>query len=209
MSKNLQFYGQFDYKLDNYLYDNFFKDKMNGISIEAGASDGVTENTTKFFEETLNWKTYNVEPLPIWFEKLIVNRPNSININRALHPTAHDLEVEFNVPDLYYYGVVNHLGSLNKENLEKYNVDVVTINVKTTTYNKIIEENNIHELDLFVLDIEGYEIEFLKTFNNWKIYPTVLVIEVGHLDSDIITNIVSKKYKLYDRQYVNNIYVII
>jgi len=39
------------------LYENFFKDKKCGLSIEAGASNGILENTTKFFEEYLNWKT--------------------------------------------------------------------------------------------------------------------------------------------------------
>lgn len=132
-----------------------------------------------------------------------------MNINRALHPSTDELEVEFSIPNLSVYGLVNHLGSLNKNNLLKYGTDIKTIIVKTTTYNKIIGDNNIKELDLFVLDIEGYEIEFLKSFNDWKVYPKIFVIEIGHLDENIITNNISGKYTLYDKQYVNNIYKLI
>ena len=39
--------------LDKYLYETFFKDKKCGFSIEAGASNGILENSTKFFEEYL------------------------------------------------------------------------------------------------------------------------------------------------------------
>jgi FkbM family methyltransferase len=203
----MKFYGQFNPPLDKYLYENFFKDKKCGLSIEAGASNGILENTTKFFEEYLNWKTINVEPLPQWYNELIINRPKSININKALHPFTDELDICFNIPILDHYGDKNHLGSINKNNLIKYNKKIKTINVKTITYNKIIEDNKITDIDLFVLDIEGYEEEFLKSFNEWKIYPKVFVIEIGHIDNSIINNIIKDKYNLYDRQFVNNIYL--
>jgi len=92
--------------------------------------------------------------------------------------------------------------------LIKYNTEIKTISVKTITYNKIIEDNKITELDLFVLDIEGYEEEFLKSFNEWKIYPKVFVIEIGHIDDNIINSFIKDKYNFYDRQFVNNIYLL-
>jgi FkbM family methyltransferase len=167
------------------------------------------ENTTKFFEEYLNWKTINVEPLPAWYNELIINRPNSININNALHPFDDELDIFFNIPILDGHADKNHLGSINKNNLLKYGKEIKTIIVKTITYNKIIEDNKITELDLFVLDIEGYEEDFLKSFNEWKVYPKVLVIEIGHIESFLIDNIIKSKYKLYDTQFVNNIYILI
>ena len=199
----MNFYGQFNPPLDKYLYENFFINKKHGCSIEAGASNGILENTTKFFEEYLNWKTINVEPLPEWYNELIINRPESINVNKALHPFKDELDICFNIPILDGYLDKNHLGSINNNNLLKYGREIKTITVKTITYNKITE------LDLFVLDIEGYEEEFLKSFNEWKIYPKVFVIEIGHIDSCLIDNIIKSKYKLYDTQFVNNIYTLI
>jgi FkbM family methyltransferase len=204
----LKFYGQFNPPLDKYLYENFFKNKTEGCSIEAGASNGIIENSTKFFEEFLNWKTINVEPLPDWYNELIINRPNSININKALHPHFDDNVISFNIPILDTYGYKNHLGSIHFDIAKKYNKQIKTIDVNTITYNKIIVDNNIKELDLFVLDIEGYEVEFLKSFDDWIIYPKVFVIEIGHIDETLINNIILKKYNFFDRQFVNNIYTL-
>ena len=202
------FYGQFEYKLDHYLYDNFFSHTYEGVSIEAGASDGVTENTTKFFEEHMKWRTINVEPLSGWYSKCVINRPSSVNINKALHPFYTGINISFSVPIIPEYGALNHLGSLNTAHVCKYNTDIYTETVSTITYNRLIKDNNIQRLDLFVLDIEGYENVFLETFQQWTVLPKVFVIEVGHVDETSITNMISSKYVLYDRQYVNNIYVL-
>jgi FkbM family methyltransferase len=204
----MKFYGQFDPQLDKYLYENFFVNIKNGTSIEAGASNGLTENNTKFFEDYLNWKTINIEPLSDWYDELIINRPNSININKCLHPYNNDVDVTFYIPYLSEYGYKNHLGSVNYDNLKKYNTEIKEVNTQTITYNKIIEKYNVSKLDLFVLDIEGYEIEFLKSFNDWVIYPKIFVIEVGHLDENIISTILKSKYVLHSKLFVNNIYVL-
>jgi len=203
-----QFYGQFEYQLDKYLYDNFFNNKKNGISIEAGASNGILENNTFFFEKELNWKTINVEPLPEWYSELIINRPNSVNLNYCLHPYENNTIAKFFIPNISVHNFVNHLGSLNKDNLTKYNTDLKEIETKTITFNEIINKNNLTEIDLFILDIEGFELEFLKSFDEWKIYPKVFVIEIGHIGEIEINNIILKKYNFYSNQYVNNIYTL-
>lgn len=204
----LKYYGQFDPPLDKYLHETFFKNTVNGISIEAGASNGITENNTNFFEENLKWKTFNVEPLKLWYNDLIINRPNSININRCLHPYNDNEIITFYIPNLPIYKYKNHLGSLNYNNLLKYNTKIKSIETKTITYNAIIKKYNITNLDLFALDIEGYEIEFLKSFKDWLIYPKVFVIEIGHLDENIITEMINEKYILHSKLFVNNIYIL-
>ena len=204
----LKYYGQFNPPLDKYLYENFFLNTSNGVSIEAGASDGATENNTKFFEENFQWKTINVEPLCDWYKDLVINRPNSININRCLHPYDDNKKSIFYVPYLKIYRYKNHLGSLNLKNLLKYKTIIKDVKSKTITYNTIIKKYNISRLDLFTLDIEGYEIEFLKSFKDWLIYPKVFVIEVGHLDENIITEMIKEKYVLHSQLFVNNIYTL-
>ena len=204
----LKYYGQFDPPLDKYLHETFFKNTVNGISIEAGASNGITENNTNFFEENLKWKTFNVEPLKLWYNDLIINRPNSININRCLHPYNDNEIITFYIPNLPIYKYKNHLGSLNYNNLLKYNTKIKSIETKKIKYNAIIKKYNIKNLDLFALDIEGYEIEFLKSFKDWLIYPKVFVIEIGHLDENIITEMINEKYILHSKLFVNNIYIL-
>jgi hypothetical protein len=45
------YYGQFNPQVDQVLHTQFFPDKFNGISIECGSFDGITDSCTKFFEE--------------------------------------------------------------------------------------------------------------------------------------------------------------
>lgn len=203
-----KFNGQFNPPQDKYLYDNFFKDVSNGISIEAGASNGILENNTKFFEDNLNWRTINVEPLPDWYSELIVNRPNSINLNYALDPYENDTDKILYIPDIPIYGLKNHLSSLNQDNILKYKNSIKEIGIKTITFNEIISRYQITKLNLFTLDIEGYELEFLKSFNEWKIYPDVFMIEIGHINENKVNEIVLSKYDLYGKHFVNNIYTL-
>ena len=41
------------------------------------------------------------------------------------------------------------------------NNNYITYNVKCNTYKQIIQQLNITHLDLFVLDVEGYEFEVI------------------------------------------------
>ena len=75
------YYGQFNPPVDKILHEKYFPNKLNGISIEAGALDGIWDSNTNFFEKNYNWKTINIEPLNNMYEKLVFNRPKSINLN--------------------------------------------------------------------------------------------------------------------------------
>ena len=63
-----KFYGQSEQ--DKFIFERYFKDKKNGISIECGAFDRIMESSTLFFEENL--ELLNI-PLFLYFsfEKLI------------------------------------------------------------------------------------------------------------------------------------------
>ena len=89
-----------------------------------------------------------------------------------------------------------------------YHANIISnIKCNTITFNDVVKKCNLDRLDLFVLDIEGYELEFLKTFNEWSLYPKVFVIEIGHIDESAINSLISHKYEFFGNHFVNNIYV--
>jgi len=85
------FYSQ--YKQDEFLETRIFKGYKNGAFMDIGAHDGVALNNTLYFEKNNNWTGVNVEALKTVYDKLVVNRPNSININCAA--CNHDGMSEF------------------------------------------------------------------------------------------------------------------
>jgi hypothetical protein len=84
-SPQLKFYGQFDPPVDSFIFRHYFPDTgFKGVFVECGSYDGLTECSCKFFEETMGWTGYNLEPLPWIYQDLCRNRPGSYNFNVAL-----------------------------------------------------------------------------------------------------------------------------
>jgi FkbM family methyltransferase len=210
----LKFYGQFDPSVDKVIYERYFSNKLNGISIECGAFDGLTENCTKFFEDTFKWKTINIEPLNHIYDKLISNRPNSINLNVALS-NKNDIQIirNYSHPVLdYNWGNASIKHSIeHRKYLENISNNTYQEQpIQTITYSKLIEELKISNLDLFILDVEGHELEVLEGMIGCDVLPDVFVIEHGHKSVGFCDEALSKlnvKYKIDYVSFVNSFYV--
>ena len=211
----MNFYGQFNPPVDKVIYERYFKNKKNGISIECGALDGIWSSCTKIFEEYFNWKTINIEPLPISFEKLKKNRPNSINLKVALSNNNIDKKfINYKHPTLGYFwgnGSINHTNK-HKQILEKQcgKNNYQEFKVNCITYEKLIEDLKLKKLDLFVLDVEGHEYEVIDGMINATVFPDIFVIEHGHRTPQEIENklkVLPVKYKLDYISFVNSFFV--
>ena len=73
------FYSQ--HSQDEFLEKNVFKGYKNGFCVDVGAHDGLSINNTLYFEKYNNWKCINIEPIKKVYDRLVKNRPSSININ--------------------------------------------------------------------------------------------------------------------------------
>ena len=71
---------------DKILYEKYFSKFLlkDPIYFEAGALDGIKYSNTKFFEDTLGWSGLLVEPHPINYEQLKINRPNNFSLTILL-----------------------------------------------------------------------------------------------------------------------------
>ena len=209
----MKYYGQFNPQVDKVLHERYFLNKFNGVSIECGAFDGVIENCTKFFEENYNWKTINIEPLPHIFKKLKQNRPNSINLEIALSNIDQiNFFKNYKHPNLLYdwgNGSITHTNE-HKQQLDKlcgYN-NYVEIPVVCKTYKQIIEQLHIQHLDLFVLDVEGHELQVIDGMIGCDILPNIFVIEHGHSDAFVDKlNYLNARYQLDYISYANSYFI--
>lgn len=212
----MKFYGQFNPPVDQFIYERYFKKKPKigkGFFIECGAFDGLTDSSCKFFEEELQWKGINVEPSPPIFEKLIVNRPQSINVNAALSNEktggAFISVVHPVYGELCTNGSLNHTQEHRKllDNMgcsyKKYDVPIIE-------WSDLIQHYNVKKCDLFVLDVEGNELKVIESMKkgNKRSLPKVFVVEHGHLNrEEIISQVESMGYKYDTCSYVNSYFV--
>lgn len=141
------------HNVDKVLHLNFFKNKLDGVMVECGSADGLTESNSKFFEE-IGWKCVNIEPEPNRYKQLVQNRPssNNLNLNYVLS-NIDDKEIIFEV------------GPIRGNSCKGI----------TKTFDSLMNQLNISHVDLFVLDVEGHELQVLDGIN--KILPKVLCIE--------------------------------
>jgi len=201
----MKFYGQF--KLDEFLYNNFFKNHRNGFFVECGAFDGLTEVTCKFFEEFMNWSGINLEPVPYIYNKLVKNRPKSINLDYALS--------DFNGPSIFTQAIHPKLGNsfgngslkhaeAHKKQLISQKCSFETFKVECRRFVDIFAKYT-KEIDLFVLDVEGHELSALEgilPLDN-KYLPKVFCIEYPIVGLDCLSKKLKGHYAL-DKTYRNN-----
>ena len=86
-------------------------------------------------------------------------------------------------------------------------------NIKTTTLNQILKNNNFFKIDFLNVDIEGHELEVLKSFDFKKFEVNIICIEllnfneVSKIRKKQIELILKKnRFKLVDKSEINYIF---
>ena len=142
-----------------------------------------------------------------------INRENFILVNRALYDIDNK-DVKFFAPSNK-----NHVSySINNwQNNYKQTSDF--IKVKTITVKSILDKFNISNLEMIKLDIEGSEIEVLKSMIDQKIFPNQILVEFDELIKinkiaidrfkKVHQKLLSENYKLIktDNEFPNFLYV--
>jgi FkbM family methyltransferase len=171
---------------------NLFKyiNHRDGFYIECGANDGVFYSYTYELEK-LNWNGILIEPSIKAFDECIKNRSkNNFFYNCAL--VSSD-----NIKEIYGDFDGSCMSSVNGDRLKRQ----PQTKVECRTLTSILKELNISNIDLFSLDVEGYEMEVLKGLN-FNIYsPQYILIEVYENNKNEIFSFMTKNN--YD--YVDNI----
>jgi FkbM family methyltransferase len=203
----MKFYGQFNPPQDQIIYETYFKDHKNGVFIECGAFDGVSESSCLFFEESMGWTGINIEATPFVYNKLMLNRPNSVNINAGLSSRSGIAEFKHAIhPE---HGIWFGNGSLSHS--EEHNNDLiqqgcqfVSFTIPLITYKDLIKDLKINKLDLFVLDVEGHELDVIAGMEGAEILPHVFCVEYGNIDNNTLDQIMSNLGYKKDRIIHNN-----
>lgn len=169
-----------------------FLGNRRGFFIEAGANDGVTQSNTLFYERHRGWRGLLIEPIPELAARCRKNRPRSIVENCALLATGdprREVTMQFcNLMSLVKGAM--HSEQADREHIEKgcavQGIQSYEVTVPARTLDDILAAHGITEVDLFSLDVEGFELQVLQGMT--KVQPRFLLIEArdraaieGHL----------------------------
>jgi FkbM family methyltransferase len=180
---NIQFYSQ---QVDNCMTDKILFEKFinvkncNGVFLELGACDGVYLSNTYALEKYLGFTGVLIEPGEKFFNNLIKNRPNCKNFNYLVG--TNEGEIDY-IGDATGVGGALHILEKTHDYGHNYWIDTWKLNKNNITkvscrkLSDILKEANIKYIDFWSLDVEGAELEVLKTMD-WSIPVYFICMEV-------------------------------
>ncbi|MGE4192869.1 MAG: FkbM family methyltransferase [Pseudodesulfovibrio sp.] len=173
----------------------------NGFFIECGANNGYVQSNTFYLEYCMDWKGVLVEPIPELYNKCKYLRMNSQVFNCAL--VSSDFKEDHIT--MRYAGLMSIVKGNKAKDVEdawiergaaRENIaDPYEIEVRTRTLTSILDEVAPEHIDLFSLDVEGYELEVLKGLDLDKYRPDFILVEMH--DKDAIINHLQDLYEVH------------
>tara|TARA_Y100000310_G_scaffold307692_1_gene350015 strand:- start:46 stop:687 length:642 start_codon:yes stop_codon:yes gene_type:complete len=165
-----------------------FRGIPNGIFLEAGATNGISQSNTKMYED-VGWRGLLVEPNKKMCEEARRYRPNSIVENYALVSSTHQKETllgyfdkedanaleAYAIEENYLYDETSGVGWKQH--------DTSPVEVPAITLKKLLEKHSLDgsRIDFFSLDVEGCELQVLDGLDLTINRPLYIHIEVSEL----------------------------
>ena len=151
--------------------------------LDLGANDGITlSNTYRLYE--MGWGGYCVEASPIAFKRLLENQPNSKCIEGAIG--SYDGAIMFNESgELLGVGDTSLVSSTKVEETKRWesvNMLFNVITVRCMTFETLLKEADITNVDFLNIDIEGMELEVLPQIDFKKLGIRLACIEFNGKD---------------------------
>jgi len=160
---------------DLLVYRNFINSYINdGVFLELGACDGLLYSNTMFFEKYLGFKGILIEPVKGFYDQLVINRSKNSCYNYAISENSSDVDILLN-------GAVSGIkDNMTESFINSWHSKSTTTKVQTKTLSSIFQEKSISYIDFFSLDVEGGELDVLKTIDWNKISIYLICIELDN-----------------------------
>ena len=176
--KNYSIFGEDDF------VDNYFKNKSDGFYIDVGCYHPLEGNNTHLLYKK-GWNGINIDINFYSIELFNFLRKKDINIHSGISQKKNSLT-------MYYRKEINMLNTLDKNiakihfrnGYKKKKIQVNTLNFFISKYFK-----KQKKIDFINIDVEGRELDVLKSLNFKKYKPKLICIEIHNTK------------KLYDTNY--------
>lgn len=172
--------------------------ERSGYFVDIGAHDGQTFSNSLFFERNQNWQGICIEANPTVFKDLERNR-ECLTLNVAVGPEAGNVnftsiqgysEMLSGIDSSYH---PRHRKRIRAE-LKKFGGKLETLSVPALPLREIFARERISQADFLSIDIEGGELQALKSINFDEFRAKVLVIENNYGATQTVSFLRRKGY---------------
>ena len=169
------------------------KDIQNGKYVDVGCYHPFKGSlTAKLYQK--NWSGINIDISKTSIDLFNIARKKDINLNCAIS--------NFNGKTFFFQnGIINQQNSLLKSNENQVKVDI-----DCCTLNSVLESHGFNNFDYLNVDVEGTELDVIKSIDLIKYRPKLISIENNELLLEEYFK--SEIYKLLDQNnyvFINKI----
>lgn len=163
LSRQFQSKKYFSQDKQDEFVDNYFQKFENGIFLEVGAADGVTFSNTLFLERERNWTGVLIEANRKLYSSLVSLRRKAYIINVCLSLDDRINVVSF-LPAELLGGVEKPLTAEKMMGRVKHDYpDIKPEEVLCIPLYSILKAISMTHINFFSLDVEGAEMDILRT----------------------------------------------
>jgi len=161
--------------------------------VEVGANDGILKSKSRELILTKDWSGLFIEPIKFYFDKLVSNYANNNNtyfLNIGISSiqgkkTIYRINPDFLDDNSYGHGVNslnrNHKGIMRLE--KQFGTDsLIAETIDCFPLSMIFEDRNITNIDLLIIDTEGYDFNVIQSIDFKKVKPNEIIYENKHLN---------------------------
>ena len=177
---------------EDLVVNNFFKKKTNGTYVDVGCYHPIDGNNTHLLFKN-GWNGINIDLNKISIDLFNIARKNDENFRVAVSNKSKKIK-------FYYRKKINMLNTINKKfannSFKKgYSIDYI----QARTLSSILKESKLKnkKIDFLNIDIEGNEINALKTLD-FKIYrPKLICVEIHNFTVNRVNKGNFKDHSIY------------
>jgi FkbM family methyltransferase len=196
---------------DHFIDEHVFGGKIGGFFVDIGAHDGVSFSNSYLFEKYRGWTGICVEPMPETFAKLRSLRTcRCVEGCIATAPGRRPFTMVTGHGEMFSaLSAAMHPDHVRRidEAVRTHGGEKRTIDVACYTFNDVMSEAKVAEIDYCSIDTEGSELDILRTIDFARYRPVCFTLEDNNHFFSINRVLSPLGYKLVEKLGTDLVYV--